>query len=539
MHQTHASPAFNSKSVIQSAIDQVVENFSATRPFPHCLLDNLNVVANRDGRAYIVLNLAGSNIALPVGDKSANRLISKIAYLFDPPPSKAARRDANEYLASCAEDAGTTHDVWVRIAPLENGFVYNLCNPANQQVIVEQGAVTLIGENSPVTFYTPHTAAPMPTPASSGDLKLLDNYLNVSDIEKKLLQAWIAYTLAHAKNQAAYVHLSINGDQGSSKSLLCRLLQMLIDPSKVGPQVFPSNPKDLAIATNKSAVLVFDNMRKLTPTMSDNLCMCSTGGALAVRALYTDADQNILHLHCPLILNGIQNSIEQPDLAQRCLTIRTQPLRDGARISEIDLFRSFENDRPKIFRGLLDLTATILARRSEAKVIYPERMITFCEWLAAYELVEDVEPGTYQKAYSQALKDAQFDTLLDLRELPCGPRRLLRNVLLHGQSRQLPRLRHLGIGRRGLRWTALHVLAVVRRVCRARRQRHSGACRMDGPATAVPERGVDHRALRATQHRRTSHPTSRPCLHPLRLRQADARLSYEDPSRQPLVPSFP
>jgi hypothetical protein len=255
----------------------------------------------------------------------------------------------------------------------------------------------------------------MVIPAEEGNLKLLKSHVNLSDLDFLLFTAWLSYTLAHPKVATSkYVILVIQGDQGSGKTYLCNhVILNLLDPNHVGVQVFPGNSKDLTIAAQNAHVLCYDNMRNFRPDMSDILCMAATGGAISNRALYTDADQHIHYLHVALVLNGIHSFVTQADLAQRCMPIRTRTMDEANRKSEAVMVKALEADLPVIFRGLLDLIASVFQHLPDAEVTNPERMLDFVYWLAAMEKAHDVPAGVYQGAYSDALHQSQLDSLLD------------------------------------------------------------------------------------------------------------------------------
>jgi len=118
-------------------------------------------------------------------------------------------------------------------------------------------------------------------------------------------------------------------------------------------------------------------------------------------------------LHGALVLNGIHQFVSHSDLAQRCLTIRTQALPEGLRESETKIVSNYAEDFPNIYRGILDLISEVFIHLDEAEVQNPERMIDFVRWLAAMEKVENVPPGTYQAAYSSNLNESQLESLLD------------------------------------------------------------------------------------------------------------------------------
>ena len=76
--------------------------------------------------------------------------------------------------------------------------------------------------------------------------------------------------------------------------------------------------KSLDAASN-GHVLAFDNVSGLPAWISDTLCRLAAGGGFAVRQLYTDQDEVLFDAARPVILNGIEDIVTRPDLADRAV----------------------------------------------------------------------------------------------------------------------------------------------------------------------------------------------------------------------------
>lgn len=383
--------------------------------FPASLMKVLPIIRDQNGRAYIVMRGTGNAYAIPVNGQQAKRVIRELANAQDHKLSRYELDDLVQALQEHAESSGTVQKIWSRVAPSGNGIEIDCGDENHTHVRILPGQVEVVMKNSGVLFFRTLISQPMAIPAATGNLKLLDKYLNMSPIDATLLVAWLSFTLAQPKVRSAkYPILVLQGNEGSGKSSLCQnVIQPLIDPSSVGVQALPSNTKDLAIACQNAHVSCYDNIRGFNRGMADMLCVAATGGAITGRQLYTDDVQQVIRLHGALILNGIHSFVNQPDLAQRCVTIQMKTMPKEKRQSEADISRNFEADLPFILRGMFDLIAEVFVHLPSVAVSSPERMLDFVKWLAAMEIAQGVPAGVYQSAYSQSLNLGQLETLMD------------------------------------------------------------------------------------------------------------------------------
>lgn len=389
------------------------ELITQTKRFPHNLPERIRLFLSQNGKAHGEMDGKANRYALPVGSRQMNNFIRKLAQLDGITLRKADIGDLNSHLQAQAEMAGIIKYVWYRVAQFQGGIIIDLGDKDHTHIRITKGNV-VIANGSGVLFYRTQVSLPMVMPAEVGNIKLLEKYLNLHPASIILLLGWLTYTLAHPKSSSSkYLILVLQGNYGSGKSWLCRIIMQLLDPNHVGVQILPNNPKDLAIAAQNAHVLFYDNVREFKQLMSDALCIAATGGTLTTRQLYTDADQSVLHMHVALVLNGIHSFITEPDLAQRCLPIELLPIAESNRKSEAEIAKEFQADLPFIMRGLLELVADIFTHLSTAEVTYPERMIDFVKWMAAMEKAHGVPVGVYQGAYSNALNQGQMDSLMD------------------------------------------------------------------------------------------------------------------------------
>jgi hypothetical protein len=73
-----------------------------------------------------------------------------------------------------------------------------------------------------------------------------------------------------------------------------------------------------------------------------------------VRQLYTDQDEVLFDATRPVILNGIEEVVTRPDLADRAVFLTLAPILEESRRPESELWAAFEAERPRILGVLLD-----------------------------------------------------------------------------------------------------------------------------------------------------------------------------------------
>jgi hypothetical protein len=402
---THSVPALLN-DVMVNKVESAVEFLA--RMIGRLVIDQYKNV-------YVAVRGNGNPSLLKLGSAEFN---GRLVQLFRECGRGMNRRQLAEFteeLRAEAEASGLRAEVWRRVAPLPNGgVVIALHDEQNTHIQIRPGQVEVLTEDSEILFYRSPSSAAMVMPAANGNYKLLRKYLNLDAVGFTLYIAWVTYTLAHPKVKGSnFVILVFIGGEGTGKSHLTKVTIRLVDPNDVGVERLPANAKILAVGVLNRHLVAYDNLRSIAPAMSDALCTTATGGAVTDRKLYTDDDQHVIPLHGAILLNGIYAFIEQPDLAQRCLPLRLEPLPEGRRKSEEDLRRDLEVDMPVIMRGLFDLISKVLVHLPEAEVTNPQRMIEFVRWLAAMEMVDGTPAGIYQDVYADALNEGQLDALLD------------------------------------------------------------------------------------------------------------------------------
>jgi hypothetical protein len=165
------------------------------------------------------------------------------------------------------------------------------------------------------------------------------------------------------------------------------------------------------IAANNGYLLAFDNISGLPAWLSDALCRLASGGSFAVRQLYSDDDEVLFQAVRPLLVNGIDEVITRPDLADRSIFVTLSPVADAQRQLERKLWHQFELARPWILGALLELVVHGLRTLPSTSADHLPRMADFALWAAACETM--LWPaGTFGRAYD-ANRRAAMESFTD------------------------------------------------------------------------------------------------------------------------------
>src|SRR5262245_4755277 len=110
---------------------------------------------------------------------------------------------------------------------------------------------------------------------------------------------WLSAPL---RSRGPYPVLAISGEQGSAKTVICKLLKALIDPNAAPVRALAREERELMIAANHSYLLAFDNLSNLPASFSDAFCRLASGGSFAVGQLYSDGGGVLFQASIPILI---------------------------------------------------------------------------------------------------------------------------------------------------------------------------------------------------------------------------------------------
>jgi hypothetical protein len=327
-------------------------------------------------------------------------------------PSDNALKGAIALLEARALFDGTEREVYLRVAEDSGRYYLDLCDGRWRAVEISTQGWNIL-DRPPVRFYRRQGMMPLPEPTRGGSIETLRGYLNLrtgqpseeggnaqpskNDNEFVLVVAWI---LAALRPVGPYPVGEVNGQEGTAKTSMLRVLRRLVDPAKPTERGPPREERDLVIAASKGHVIAYDNLSHLPIWLSDALCRIATGGGFGTRALYTDDEEKLFSDTRPILLGAVNDVIVSGDLASRTVRFALEVMAKTRATEEY--WAAFERDCPSILGVLLDAVAHGLRELPQAKERLAKeelpRMADFAVWATACETAF-WDKGTFLRVY--------------------------------------------------------------------------------------------------------------------------------------------
>lgn len=351
-----------------------------------------------ESEAYARIPVSGHFETWRLGSKSFKFwLLSKYWTVTRSAANSQALQDAIGVLRGQALFEGRQHKTAVRISGSDDVIWLDLANDKWQAVRIDAQGWRVV-DNPKVAFVRPRGVLPLPTPERKGSLDELRELVNVPDDNDWILI--LAWLVASLRPSGPYPVLSINGEQGSAKSTLCRMLRAMVDPNVAALRSGPRDERDLVIAASNGHIVALENLSKVPDWLSDALCRLSTGGGFGTRELFSDSEEKLFNGQRPVMINGIVDLCTRSDLLDRAIVISLPAIGERKRTAESDLWTHFESIRGRALGALLDAVSQACSACADIRLDSLPRMADFATWAVASEPALPCNEGAFLRAYS-------------------------------------------------------------------------------------------------------------------------------------------
>jgi putative DNA primase/helicase len=250
---------------------------------------------------------------------------------------------------------------------------------------------------------------PLPHLMESVSLEaLLRPFVNADDAGFMLVVAWL---VAAMWPHGPYPILILQGEQGTAKSSLTKLLRQIVDPNAAPLRKMPRDEMDLLISALHSWVLALDNLSGISGEAADLLCGISTGTGSSARAKFTDGDEFVVATKNPIILNGIPALTHRPDLTSRALVVQLRPIPDEARKSEQEHESEWAKVAPQVLAALLDVMVCAIGNLPDTRLARSGRLADFERLIEAAAPALGWKPGEFSEIYRDNQNELDSVTL--------------------------------------------------------------------------------------------------------------------------------
>jgi|SRR3989344_833604 len=289
----------------------------------------------------------------------------------------------------------------VRVASNNGAIYYDLGRIAS--IEMTPAGWRTIYKSLPIVFkrFDHQEEQTLPDSSQRSDIDELLELFNVHDEKEKLLLK--IYLVAAFIPDFPHPVLVIHGSQGSAKSTLCKLIKSLVDPSRADSLCITDDRdiKELVQTASHHWVLVLDNLSYLSEKISDTLSRICTGGSLSKRRLWTNSDDFIFNVRHLVVLNGVSQIINKPDLLDRSIIIGLDRIPDEKRMTEKEVWERFNALKPKVLGWIFDTVSRAMREQSKVQQKNLSRMADFSRCGCAIAIAIGRKAEDFMDAYTE------------------------------------------------------------------------------------------------------------------------------------------
>ncbi|WP_243313861.1 hypothetical protein [Fundidesulfovibrio agrisoli] len=325
------------------------------------IMKGIKLFPDRSGMVYAKASVHNAIAFMDVnGEQFENYLNAELYTATSEFPAPTSVKSAIR-IATHQGKANPPEDVFLRFGVLNDVHMLDL-----------RSSLGMVAEVSPtgwkltttprVNFLRPDGGLEIAAPSYSGNyLRILD-YLNL-DEDGKLLTLPSMPVLMMVNLERPIIQFI--GKHGSGKSTVAKRYRKLMDPACPEVNDAKAEKRELALLLNDNAMPVLDNLTSLPKFVSDFYCAAFSGGGVQFRAHYTNAGVYRLHYRRGLVITAMELPTLAPDFLDRSIIVDMNRVKVFEPGSGAELEDMFEQDRPKILGGMLDILV-------EAKKMLPK-----------------------------------------------------------------------------------------------------------------------------------------------------------------------
>ena len=364
-----------------------------------------------NGKTYTqIAGPEGGSVCYAINSTEIRKLIGHCYYKeHGKPLPRISSQEVIEQLQAEAMFEGEEQGVNVRIAHQDNATYIDTGRRDCKCIKINASGFDIIDE-VPVNFVRPQGFGELPLPEPGGEFDELKELLGLDD---QAFLLTIMFLVAFFCPNGAKFGMIMQGEQGSGKSVLSSVIKKLLDPSLVERSRMPKSEHELAIMAGQQALLVFDNASSIQWELSDFLCTLLTGGSMMVRRLYTEDESYLFHYKRAMLMNGIGDYANRPDLLERCVQTNLKAMPENSRKTESEIDQGLERIAPTILHQLYECVSHAYKTLDDVDPPRNIRMSDAAQWVMAAEPATDFDDGSFIDALVKVQKDMMAERVIN------------------------------------------------------------------------------------------------------------------------------
>lgn len=346
-------------------------------------ISGFRLMLDSSGQGYIVIPQKGYLSPVHIEGIEFDNYLTLLAEKNRILITISTRKMIKALLRAKCQDHGEKIDIALRMGGFkrdgEKELYVDLANEARQVARVTADGWDIIDEiDSPVMFRRTRDMLPMPLPVVLNKGERKEVWKEFHDVlQPGSMENWVkmvAWVIgAFRAPIAPYVGISINGQEDSGKTQRSRMLRTLVDPHVMELVGEIRARTDFEPIVNNTFALAFENISHIPDWMSDALCTIATRGIFPVRTLFTTMDVTVIVACRPMLINGITDFIQRPDLKRRFMfcdlppfSVKGQP--GTHKVDDELLAARFEALRPRLLGAILDAVSCSFRHENDEEI---------------------------------------------------------------------------------------------------------------------------------------------------------------------------
>jgi len=227
-----------------------------------------------------------------------------------------------------------SEEIHLRLAYVDDTIYYDLGRADWKLIKISKEKVSLVdySEDTPMFIRTSKTAMQV-EPNLRPDWKQLDEFVKLCRMPNPEL--FKVHLISMFIEGIPMPVMAIHGHAGASKSTTSSMIKRTVDPSGKSNEdnlkSFPHGEDNFVTSLSGSYFSAYENISHVDVEVSNMLCRAVTGGSFEKRTQYTNGEVFTISVKRKVLINGIDFTISQPDLADRTINYEKERIPEEQR----------------------------------------------------------------------------------------------------------------------------------------------------------------------------------------------------------------